>query len=131
MTTLRILSASLGLRAFRAQAFEKSACNVADGFVVPRGVIGVIPEMRQTLIQLRQQIRMALREKPDGAEKEVLDRHLSVSCCHSGCYIRLILQVTHGTPPAVLGRRVLSTPSLYAAVRQLGRKRSSCGAPSA
>ena len=104
MTTLRILSVSLGLRAFCAQASEKAACNVADGFVVPRGVVGVIPEMRQAALQFRQQLGMALREEPDGAEKEVLDRHLSVSCCHSGCYIRLILQITHETPTAALGR---------------------------
>jgi hypothetical protein len=58
--------------------------------------------MGQTTLQFVQQFRMTSREKLYGAEKKVVNRHLTATSLHDLRGVGLVLQAAHGIPKPFL-----------------------------
>ena len=109
-----MVSTLISLRSLRTQALEETLGNVAYGLVAPRSIISQVPQMGQTTLQFVQQFRMTSREKPYGAEKKVLNRHLTATSLHNLRGVGLVLQAAHDTPKPLL--TYFSYTSLYRVV---------------
>jgi hypothetical protein len=87
--------------------------DISHCFIISGAIVSQVPQVRQTTLQLVQQLGMAVCEKPYGAEKEMLNCHLpttGLNCLRRG---GLFLRSAHSkSKPFIL----ITLLSLYKAV---------------
>jgi hypothetical protein len=87
--------------------------NISHCFIISGTIVSQVPQVRQTTLQFVQQFRMALCEKPYGAEKEMFNCHLAATGLNRLDRGGLVLRAAHSKPKPFVR---ITLPSLYKAV---------------